>query len=160
MTDMSKLKLVFGLVVSLSAIAFSAVPALAEFSSTATSGKAKGEGTVEAGGLTVTCTSAEAQWKIPKSPSPKEISQTKASKCLGKTAEFKEIEGTTNACEGEYTSKSKGVTKEAEVLGTILRLARLLLKFWVLRVKSRQNQKVIKNLKRLKLLTKAPTSRY
>lgn len=128
--DMSKLKLVFGLVVALGAIAFSAVPAFAEFSSTATSGKAKGEGTAEAGGLIVTCTSAEAEWKLPVSPSPKEILKAKPSKCLGKSAEFKEIEGNTNACEGEITSRSKGVTKGAEILASILTTCTLTFKIF------------------------------
>ena len=122
MTDMSKSKLVLGFLVALSTIVFSVAPAFAEFSSKATLGKMTiKEDTVEGGGGTLTCTSGEAQWKLPKSPSPREIVIGKGSKnCLAKSSEFKEIEITTNACEEELISQSKGVTKEAEILATVL----------------------------------------
>jgi hypothetical protein len=122
MTDMSKMKLAVGLVVSLSAIALLSPPAFAEFSSTATTGKVTvKEATFEGGGLTGICKGQEGQWKLPKSPSLKEILLIQGSKnCLVKSVEFKEIEATTSSCELELTSRSKGITKEAEVTVTIV----------------------------------------
>jgi hypothetical protein len=119
---MSKSKLIFGLALTLSAIAYSAVPAFAEFSSTATSGKAKAEGIVEGNGFTITCPAEETEWKLPKSPSPREIQIIKPTKviCTVKSKTTEEIAVEERECEGELISNSKGITKEAELLSTIL----------------------------------------
>ncbi len=119
---MRKWKLVIGLTLALGAIASMPVAAFAEFSSGVTSGKAKGESVLEGEGFAVTCPSAEAEWKLPKSPSNKELQLAKASKnvCTVKSESIKEVPVEESACEGELTSNSKAITKEAEILGTIL----------------------------------------
>jgi len=149
---MCKSKLVLGFIVTLSAVAFSAVPAFAEFSSGATSGQAKfGEGTMEAGGLTLTCTSAEGEWKLPTSPSSRGILKiNKHNNCVAKSSEIKEVPATFGACEIEGKSTTKGVTKEAQVKASIVRTCTTELKVLFITCKVDVEPEGNKELKKIK----------
>jgi hypothetical protein len=106
--------------------------AFAEFASESTSGKATGESVYEGGGLTIKCPSAEAEWKLSKSPSPTELQTAKPSKgvCTATGEGIKEpIAVEESECEGEVTSRQKGVTEHAEILGTILKTCTTSFKF-------------------------------
>ena|GEM_PF-5967416 len=119
---MSRSRLVFGFIVMLSMAGLSTTPAFAEFSSEKLSGAAQAVSSVfEGGGGTVECKEAAGEWKLAaKTAATEKLLIKKWTGCTASSSMFKGLEATVSECELELGSASKGVTKEAEILGTVL----------------------------------------
>ncbi|HEV2997777.1 MAG TPA: hypothetical protein VGX16_01625, partial [Solirubrobacteraceae bacterium] len=115
---MGKIRVIFGIIVALSAIMTSAAPAFAEFEATKElKGPAKtGKSVLEGGGMTLTCGSAEGEWKLESKKSTTEkLVLSKWNECKLETVGGLKIRATVAQCEYEFKSVSSGITKEAEV---------------------------------------------
>jgi hypothetical protein len=119
---MSRLRLVFGLVMALGMLELLATPAFAEFSSTKLSGPAKaGSSVFEGGGGTVECKEAAGEWKsATETAAAEKLLVKKWTGCTASSGSFKGVEATISECQIELGSSSKGITKEAEILATVL----------------------------------------
>ena|ERR1700704_6021701 len=108
---MNRLKLVYGFVVALSAIACSAVPAFAEFqsNSSALTGTAKaGSVLLEGGGATLECTGASGKWDLLETPEPAEkLTITTWTGCRAKSSLVKNVAASVSTCEFVLSSPKR-----------------------------------------------------